>query len=146
MNRVIMRVLVMTEAPEVLLPCRVNLEFAGHEVIAAHSVPEGAVRAKEDHPDAIALDVALLSRGGFALLWQLALHRSTSEVPVILIADPGETNGSNGSVGHEIAATILTPSTPGRLPDAIWRLGSMNGVERSVRRPSRVAVSLLTKT
>lgn len=155
-----MRVLVLTQAPEVLLPCRVNLEFAGHEVMVAGSAFEGARRAREEQPDVIALDVSLLPDGGFALLWQLSLHRATSEMPVILIADPGDgngsghngssgaagLNGSNGSIHPDITAGVLTPTSPGGLPEAIWRLASTNGAERSVRRPSRLAVSLLTRT
>ena len=50
-----MRVLVVDDEPDVLLLCRVNLEFAGHEVLEASNGERGVELAIGERPDVIVL-------------------------------------------------------------------------------------------
>ena len=59
-----MRVLVVDDEPDVLLLCRVNLEFAGHEVLEASNGERGVELAFGERPDVIVLDVMLPQRDG----------------------------------------------------------------------------------
>jgi two-component system, OmpR family, alkaline phosphatase synthesis response regulator PhoP len=54
-----MRVLVIDDEPDVLLLCRVNLQYAGHEVLEAPNGERGVEIAVAAEPDVILLDVML---------------------------------------------------------------------------------------
>src|SRR5215207_7144060 len=80
-----MRVLVIDDEPDVLLLCRVNLQFAGHEVLEAPNGECGFELATTEAPDVILLDVMLPKRDGISILQDLSEHPVTSTVPVVLL-------------------------------------------------------------
>ena len=57
-----MRVLIIDDEPDVLLLCRVNLQYAGHEVLEAVDGERGLELATTREPDLILLDVMLPER------------------------------------------------------------------------------------
>ena len=65
------RVLVIDDEPDVILLCRVNLEFEGHEVLEAGSGEEGLAIAERELPDLIVLDIMLPRQDGFSVLRRL---------------------------------------------------------------------------
>src|ERR671922_168127 len=80
-----MRVLVIDDEPDVLLLCRVNLQYAGHEVIEALDGERGLELAVSGTPDLIVLDVMLPRRDGLSVLRDLAANPATSGTPVVLL-------------------------------------------------------------
>ena len=61
-----MRVLVIDDEPDILFLCRVNLGFAGHEVLEAPDGERGMELAMRDRPDLIVLDVMLPALDGLS--------------------------------------------------------------------------------
>ncbi len=59
------RVLVVDDEPDVLLLCRVNLEFEGYEVIEASDGVQAMEQVRAHRPDIVLLDVMMPSMSGF---------------------------------------------------------------------------------
>src|SRR3954454_4054505 len=80
-----MRVLVVDDEPDILLLCRVNFEFAGHEVLQTDNADAALDMASSEQPDLIVLDVMLPNRDGLSILEQLSEQPQTRDVPVVLL-------------------------------------------------------------
>jgi DNA-binding response OmpR family regulator len=77
------RVLVVDDEPSVRLLCRVNLEFAGFEVVEAENGARGLELARAEDFDLILLDVMMPDIGGHEVLRSLS---ETSSVPVVFLS------------------------------------------------------------
>jgi DNA-binding response OmpR family regulator len=77
------RVLVVDDEPSVRLLCRVNLQFAGFEVVEAENGARGLERARAEDFDLILLDVMMPDIGGHDVLRSLS---ETSKVPVVFLS------------------------------------------------------------
>lgn len=78
-------ILVVDDEPDVLLLCKVNLEFEGYEVLEAHDGEEALERINMDHPDLILLDVMMPGMDGWQVLSAVMSDPSTSEIPVVML-------------------------------------------------------------
>ncbi len=79
------KVLVVDDEPDVLLLCRVNLEFEGYEVIEARDGEEAMERVAEDDPDVILLDVMMPKMDGWQVLSALKSDPTTANIPVVML-------------------------------------------------------------
>ena len=134
-----MRVLVVDDEPDVLLLCRVNFEFAGHEVLQTDD-PETAVTiATSERPDLIVLDVMLPNRDGLSVLQELMERPDTREVPVILLT--AKTQEQDRRMGYQAGAAeyITKPFSPISLTEAVEAIYSMTPAERERRRDMALA-------
>lgn len=133
-----MRVLVIDDEPDVILLCRVNLEFEGHEVLEAGSGEEGLEIAERQHPDLIVLDIMLPRQDGFAVLRRLHEQESTKDIPVVLLtAKAGEDDQMRGwKIGAD--EYVTKPFSPLALTEAVARVAGMTAVEREARRRERL--------
>ncbi|MBI2168384.1 MAG: response regulator [Actinobacteria bacterium] len=92
-----MKILVVDDEPEIRGLCRVNLEFAGHEVVEAGNGSEAIEALKEDRPDFVFLDLMMPDVDGWEVLRVLRNQESTSDVPVVLLtARAGEEDQIRG--------------------------------------------------
>ncbi|HEX9695013.1 MAG TPA: response regulator [Actinomycetota bacterium] len=125
-----MRVLVIDDEPDVLLLCRVNLAFEGHDVIEAADAPQGLDAAYSHDPDLIVLDVMLPNGDGISVLRELQSHEQTRDVPVILLT--AKARGEDELVGFEAGATMYMtkPFSPAALCEAVATVGGMSLDER----------------
>lgn len=78
-------VLVVDDEPDVLLLCRVNLEFEGYRVIEATDGEDALERVAEEAPDVIVLDVMLPKLDGWQVLETLKADPGTRDVPVVML-------------------------------------------------------------
>lgn len=129
-----MRILVIDDEPDVLLLCRVNLSFEGHEVIDASDGPQGMEAAIEERPDLIVLDVMLPHGDGFTLLDQLKTEPATKDIPVIMLT--AKARGEDQRRGWEGGAALyLTkPFSPAALCEAVTSVSAMSPNERERHR------------
>jgi len=129
-----MRVLVVDDEPDVLLLCRVNFEFAGHEVLETDNAEAALTMATSEQPDLIVLDVMLPNRDGLSILEQLAGRPETKEVPVILLT--AKTQEQDRLKGYQAGAAeyITKPFSPIALTEAVEAIYSMTPAERERRR------------
>jgi DNA-binding response OmpR family regulator len=109
-RRLPMRVLVVDDEPDVLLLCRVNFEFAGHEVLEADDAEAAITMATSEQPDLIVLDVMLPNRDGLSVLRQLNDQPETKQVPVVLLT--AKTQEHDRLDGYEAGAAAIHSMTP----------------------------------
>jgi DNA-binding response OmpR family regulator len=138
-RRLPMRVLVVDDEPDVLLLCRVNFEFAGHEVLEADDAEAAITMATSEQPDLIVLDVMLPNRDGLSVLRQLNDQPETKQVPVVLLT--AKTQEHDRLDGYEAGAAeyITKPFSPISLTEAIEAIHSMTPAERQRRRDVALA-------
>jgi CheY-like chemotaxis protein len=79
------RVLVVDDEPDVLLLCRVNLEFEGYEVMEAADGVEAMSRVRERRPDVILLDVMMPRMDGWQVLTELKSDEQLRDIPVVML-------------------------------------------------------------
>lgn len=79
------RVLVVDDEPDVLLLCRVNLEFEGYEVMEAADGVEAMSRVRERRPDVILLDVMMPRMDGWQVLTELKSDEKLKDIPVVML-------------------------------------------------------------
>lgn len=125
-----MRILVVDDEPDVLLLCRVNLEFAGHEVIDAIDADSGMQAAVDQHPDLVILDIMLPRKDGLSMLREVREDPRTSNIPVVLLT--AKTQGSDQLMGFQSGADeyITKPFSPAVLTNTIETVFRMSPEER----------------
>lgn len=126
-----MRILVVDDEPDVLLLCRVNLEFAGHEVIDAMDADSGMQAAVDQHPDLVILDIMLPRKDGLSMLREVREDPRTSNIPVVLLT--AKTQGSDQLMGFQSGADeyITKPFSPAVLTNTIETVFRMSPEERA---------------
>lgn len=134
-----MRVLVVDDEPDVLLLCRVNLEFAGHEVLEASNGERGVELALGERPDVIVLDVMLPERDGLSVLRELSADTRTQDTPVILLT--ARAQDADRLRGWQAGCTdyVTKPFSPSALSDAVHRVAEMTTEERQQHRRRQLA-------
>lgn len=134
-----MRVLVIDDEPDVLLLCRVNLEFAGHEVLEAGDGERGLELATSVRPDLIVLDVMLPSRDGLDVLEELGTNPRTSDVPVVLLTAKAQEDDRMRGWQAGAADYVTKPFSPALLTQAVQSVLEMTPREREDRRSRALA-------
>jgi two-component system, OmpR family, response regulator len=80
------KVLVVDDEPDLRRIAKLGLSrVGGMEVVEASSGTEGLVRAKEDQPDAILLDVMMPGLDGPSTLARLREDPATAAIPVVFL-------------------------------------------------------------
>lgn len=140
-----MRVLVIDDEPDVLLLCRVNFEFAGHEVLEAPDGERGMELATREHPDLIVLDVMLPNRDGISVLEELGTRVDTSEVPVVLLTAKAQAEDRLRGWRAGAVEYVTKPFSPVTLTEIVKRIVEMSPEERR-RHRERALVDLTGPT
>jgi len=79
------KVLVVDDEPDVLLLCRVNLEFEGYDVIEAADGEEALEKIREERPDVVLLDVMMPKMDGWQVLQAVKTDDELSSTPVVML-------------------------------------------------------------
>lgn len=81
-----MKVLIVDDEPDIRRIARLGLSrVGGMEVVEAANGADGLVRAREDRPDAILLDVMMPGLDGPSTLARLREDPQTASVPVVFL-------------------------------------------------------------
>lgn len=80
-----MKVLVVDDEPEIRDLCRVNLEFAGHEVLQAGGGREAIEVIERERPDFVFLDLMMPEVDGWAVLQAVRNNEETAHLPIVLL-------------------------------------------------------------
>jgi CheY-like chemotaxis protein len=115
------RILVVDDDPDLLDFCRLVLERAGYEVLAASSAEQGLTLAKGKKPDLMLLDVMMEeSDSGFQLAQRLSTEQP--DLPIIVlsaIADASDQIFDAGILG--VRDMVNKPVSPEGLLDKVAR-------------------------
>lgn len=128
------QVLVVDDEPDVLLLCRVNLEFEGYDVIEATDGEEAMQRIREDRPDVILLDVMMPRMDGWQVLSALKEDPELKDIPVVMLTakvqDQDQIRGWSGGA----ADYITKPFSPLALSQVLENVLSNDPEEEERRR------------
>lgn len=133
-----MRILVIDDEPDVLLLCRVNLEFEGHEVLEAADGEEGYQMALREKPDLVVLDVMLPQRDGFQVLQRLSDQAATRDIPVVMLTAKAQEDDQMRGWLAGASGYVVKPFSPVALTDAVRTVLSMSEEERAARRAEQL--------
>ena len=97
-------VLVVDDDPVIQKLLKVNFEMEGYVVIVASDGIEGLERAREEHPDAVVLDVMMPRMSGLDVARALKADEGTASIPVLLLSakaqeadlQAGDASGADG--------------------------------------------------
>jgi DNA-binding response OmpR family regulator len=78
-------VLVVDDEPDVLLLCRVNLEFEGYEVIEAADGEQAMAQLRAHRPDVVLLDVMMPKMDGWQVLAAIKADETLADIPVVML-------------------------------------------------------------
>ena len=78
-------VLVVDDEPDVLLLCRVNLEFEGYEVLEAADGEQAMERIRAHRPDVVLLDVMMPKMDGWQVLSAVKADAALADIPVVML-------------------------------------------------------------
>ncbi|MGH3442907.1 MAG: response regulator transcription factor [Nitriliruptorales bacterium] len=100
------KVLVVDDEPDVLLLCRVNLEFEGYEVLEAGDGEEAMEKVHDQGPDVVLLDVMMPKMDGWQVLAALKGDHRTADIPVVMLTakvqDQDQIRGWSGGAADYI--------------------------------------------
>ena len=133
------RVLVIDDEPDILLLCRVNLGFAGHEVLEAPDGERGMELALRSRPDLIVLDVMLPELDGLSVLRMLRKRPETSQTPVVLLTARAQLADQTRGWEAGCAEYVTKPFSPTELTSIVARAREMTPQDRRRRRDQALA-------
>jgi DNA-binding response OmpR family regulator len=133
-----MRVLVIDDEPDVLLLCRVNLQYAGHEVIEAPDGERGMDLAVSSAPSLIVLDVMLPRRDGLSVLRELSENPATASTPVVLLTAKAQVDDQLRGWRAGCSEYVTKPFSPAALADLIVEVAARSDDEHRARRDEAI--------
>ncbi len=102
------KVLVVDDEPDVLLLCRVNLEFEGYDVVQASDGVEALEQMRAEKPDLVLLDVMMPRMDGWAVLETAKADADLQATPIVLLT--AKVQEADQIRGFELgAAEYITP-------------------------------------
>lgn len=106
------KVLVVDDEPDVLLLCRVNLEFEGYQVTEAADGEEALERVREDRPDVILLDVMMPKMDGWQVLSALKSDDDLKDIPVVMLTAKVQDQDQIRGWSQGVADYVTKPFSP----------------------------------
>jgi twitching motility two-component system response regulator PilH len=79
------RILIVDDSPTDVRVLSAMLERAGFQTITAGTAEDGIVRARQERPDLILMDVIMPGMNGFQATRTLSKDPDTSSIPVIIV-------------------------------------------------------------
>lgn len=128
------RVLIVDDEPDVLLLCRVNLEFEGYEVLEAEDGREGLRTARREEPDVIVLDVMMPDVDGWTVLGELKDDDDLYDTPVVMLTAKVENEDQIRGWSSGAAAYITKPFSPLALSQVLENVLAADPDEEETRR------------
>jgi DNA-binding response OmpR family regulator len=130
-------ILIVDDEEDILLLCRVNLEFEGYRVIAASNGADAIRLAAENRPDLVLLDVMMPTLDGWHVLEALKADPATARIPVVMLTArvQGEDQMRGWSTGA--AEYIMKPFNPVGLLETIRGVLDPSDPEDAERRRDR---------
>jgi two-component system, OmpR family, phosphate regulon response regulator PhoB len=127
-------VLVVDDEPDVLLLCRVNLEFEGYRVLEAGDGEEAMTRLAEEVPDVVLLDVMMPKIDGWTVLERIKADPRTSEVPVVMLTAKVQDDDQVRGWSSGAAEYITKPFSPLSLSQVVQDVIDTDPEQEEARR------------
>jgi two-component system alkaline phosphatase synthesis response regulator PhoP len=114
------RILIIDDEADIREATQMCLEITGEwEVVLASSGPEGLLKAVEEKPDAILLDIMMPGMDGLTTMQRLRENSDTAAIPIILLTAKAQSSEQRQLSQLDIAAIITKPYDPYSLSDQL---------------------------
>ncbi len=107
----IRKVLVVDDSATDLKRIEQIVAEAGYTVITASSGKEALERIKNDHPDAIFLDIIMNDMNGFQVCRAITSDATTKDIPIVLVSSKREKTDQVWGVEQGARAYVTKPFT-----------------------------------
>ena len=128
------RVLVVDDEPDVLLLCRVNLEFEGYDVATAPDGEAGLEACRELKPDVVLLDVMMPKMDGWQVLEAIKADEDLAHIPVVMLTAKVQDEDQIRGWSAGAAEYITKPFSPLSLSQVIGDVITNDPEEEARRR------------
>jgi CheY-like chemotaxis protein len=127
-------VLVVDDEPDVLLLCRVNLEFEGYEVVEAADGHQALERIREAAPDVVLLDVMMPDMDGWQVLGAIKDDPALKDIPVVMLTAKVQDQDQLRGWSQGAADYITKPFSPLALSQVLQDVLATDPEEEERRR------------
>ena len=79
------RILIVDDSPTEIHVLKTMLEKHGFETLSAESGEDGVVRAGEEKPDLILMDIVMPGMNGFQATRKISTTEETKDIPIIIV-------------------------------------------------------------
>ncbi|HWG73285.1 MAG TPA: response regulator [Acidimicrobiales bacterium] len=111
-------VLVVDDDPVIVKLLQVNFEMEGYRVLTATDGEQAVRRARDEHPDAVVLDVMMPGTDGLEVARRLRADPATRTLPIVLLS--AKAQASDIVAGKDLADEYVTkPFDPLDLLDRV---------------------------
>jgi CheY-like chemotaxis protein len=128
------RVLVVDDEPDVLLLCRVNLEFEGYEVVEASDGEQAMERLSEQTFDVMLLDVMMPKMDGWQVLEAVKADDELKDLPVVMLTAKVQDQDQIRGWSQGAADYITKPFSPLALSQVLQDVLATDPEEEERRR------------
>lgn len=132
------KILIVDDEPDVLLLCRVNLEFEGYSVIDAHNGEEALEILKREQVHLVLLDVMMPGMDGWDVLAAIKGDSSTSNLPVIMLTAKAQDRDQIRGWTSGVSDYVIKPFNPIALSQTIRRALEPATPQEAERRRSQI--------
>jgi DNA-binding response OmpR family regulator len=96
------RVLIVDDEPDIVESLKFNLELEGFDCLVAYDGEQALLKAKENNPDLILLDIMLPKMNGYKVSRLLKFDNNYKHIPIIMLT--ARTQKSDIKLGEETGA------------------------------------------
>ncbi len=128
------KVLVVDDEPDVLLLCRVNLEFEGYNVVEASDGEMAMEVVRAERPDVVLLDVMMPKMDGWQVLAAIKADPDLKDTPVVMLTAKVQDQDQIRGWSSGAAEYITKPFSPLALSQVIQDVLSNDPEEEERRR------------
>ncbi len=115
------KVLIIEDDPVIIKATSVVLEGVGCEVCSGLGGEEGLVRAAEEQPDLILLDIMMPDLDGWTVLQRLKGLEETRQIPVVIFTAYEVARGKEGLIERGAVGLVSKPFEPDDLIGIVRR-------------------------
>lgn len=119
------KILIVDDDPDTVLILVSRLKAEGYEMCVAQDGLEAVIKAKEERPDLIILDVLLPKMTGYEALWKIRKNREMEHIPVIVISAKAFMEKYFQNISH--VEFLAKPYNPAELSEKVCRLAVGDG-------------------
>lgn len=84
------KILIVDDEPHIVELVRVCLEDTEYDIVEAYDGEEALVKAREEHPDVILLDIMLPKKDGYEVCRELKTNGDTGDIPIVMLTAKGQ--------------------------------------------------------
>lgn len=128
------KVLVVDDEPDVLLLCRVNLEFEGYDVVEASDGERAMEQVRAERPDIVLLDVMMPKMDGWQVLAAIKDDPELKDIPVVMLTAKVQDQDQIRGWSSGAAEYITKPFSPLALSQVLQDVLDNDPVEEERRR------------